>query len=103
VRLAAQLTGWRIDIHSEAKHQDMLDAAQNEIARVACLDDEQVELLVRSGFQSAQEVSDAELAEIAGILEVDEDAARQVIEDADAVVGALIMEEAEKRSDDVEE
>jgi len=103
VRLAAQLTGWRIDIHSEAKHQEMLDAAQNEIARVACLDDEQVELLVRSGFQSAQEVSDAELAEIAGILEIDEDAARQVIEDADAVVGALIMEEAEKRSDDVEE
>ena len=39
VRLAAQLTGWRIDIYSETKHSDMLDDARRELARITMLED----------------------------------------------------------------
>lgn len=97
VRLAAQLTNWRIDIHSDSKHAEMLDNARNEIVRIASVDEEQAEHLVRAGFQTAQEIADAEAGEIAGILEVDEALAASIVDGADKVVEALIMEEAERR------
>jgi transcription termination/antitermination protein NusA len=103
VRLAAQLTGWRIDIFSETKHAAVLDSARNELGRITALDDEQVEILVRSGFQSAQELSDADGEEVAAILEVEADAGRLVIEGADQVVTSLIMEEAAKRQSGADE
>ena len=97
VRLAAQLTGWRIDIYSETKHAAVLDSARTELSRLTVLEEEQVELLVRSGFQSAQELSDAEAEEVAAILEIDLEAGQAVIDSADQVVTSLIMEEAAKR------
>lgn len=97
VRLAAQLTGWRIDIYSETKHAEMLDSSRDELARVSLLDDMQVDALVRSGFQSAQELADSDPGEIAAILDVDDELAQQIVDAADDVVGALIMEEANRR------
>jgi N utilization substance protein A len=98
VRLASQLVGWRIDIHSETKHDDMLRDAREEIARVSVLDEQMVETLLRHGFQSAQEMADAEAAEIEGILGVATEVAQSVIDQADDVVGELIMEEAARRN-----
>jgi N utilization substance protein A len=98
VRLAAQLTGWRIDIYSETKHTDMLDAARAELERIANISEEDVDILVRSGFQSAQELADTEAGEIAAILEIEEADAARIIEGADDVVGKMIMEEAQRRN-----
>jgi len=103
VRLAAQLTGWRIDIYSVTKHSQMLEDARAEIARVGGLEDDQVDILVRSGFQSAQEIADADAAEIAGLLDVDDVAATAVLAAADKVVTDLIMEEAARRKEREEE
>ncbi len=97
VRLAAQLTGWKIDIESETKHGEKQEASRLELGRIGTADETQVDYLVRSGFQTAQEVADTDVAEIAAILEVDEEVAQRVIDGADEVVGALIMEEAERR------
>jgi N utilization substance protein A len=97
VRLAAQLTGWKIDIHSETKHGEMLDRTRMEIARVTVLDDDMVDALVRAGFRNAQDIADADAAEIASVLDLDAGEAEKVVEAADAVVGALIMEEAKAR------
>lgn len=98
VRLAAQLTGWRIDIYSETKHGEMLDSAKHELARIPILEGEMVDVLVRSGFQTAQELSDADAGEIAAILGIEEESAQQIVDGADEVVGQLIMEEAHRRS-----
>lgn len=97
VRLAAQLSGWKIDIYSETKHANMLNSAREEIQRIEGLSEGNVELLVKSGFQSAQEVADAEASEIAAVLEIEESVASAVVSAADVVVDALIMEEAERR------
>lgn len=99
VRLAAQLTGWRIDIYSETKHASMLDAARAEIGRIGDLEEEDVDLLVRSGFQSAQEIADADAEELASILDIETDAAKRIISGADKVVTDLIMEEAARRKE----
>jgi N utilization substance protein A len=97
VRLAAQLTGWRIDIHSESKHIEMLDASRREIGRIATLEEGMVDLLVRAGFQSAQEIADADAPEIAAILGVEPEVAESVVRGADDVVGQLIEEETRRR------
>ena len=97
VRLAAQLTGWRIDIFSESRHADMVDRAQGELERIELLTEEQVDELIRHGFRSAQELYDAEGYEIAGILEVDEDTADDIIDAAEDLLDILIREEAERK------
>jgi N utilization substance protein A len=97
VRLAAQLTGWRIDIFSVSKHNDLQEQARFEIGRIQELDDEQVEILVGSGFASAQSIADADAEEVASVLGIDDDAAARIVEGADRVVAELIMEEAERR------
>jgi N utilization substance protein A len=97
VRLAAQLTGWRIDIYSESKHRSMLDDARHELSRVRGLNDEAVDTLLGNGFQSAQELADSDAEEVASILAIDTDAARAIVEAADQAVSELIMEEAQRR------
>ena len=100
VRLAAQLTNWRIDIYSESKHGEMLESARREIMRIDVLDDFQIDTLVRSGFQSAQEIADADAGEISAILDIDDEAAESIVQAADAVVEQLIMEEATARMEE---
>ena len=97
VRLASQLTGWKVDIHSESKHASQLEGARQELARIDGLEDDHVELLLRAGFQTAQEVADAEPHELCGVLGGTEEWAAGVIDAADQLVETLIMEEAERR------
>jgi N utilization substance protein A len=99
VRLAAQLTGWRIDIFSESRHGDMVDRAHGELERIAILKDGQVDELIRHGFRSAQELYDAEAYEISGILEISEDDADDVIDAAEDLLDLLIGEEAERKAE----
>jgi N utilization substance protein A len=102
VRLAAQLTGWRIDIYSESRHVAMLDAARDEIGRIQELTDDQVEDLLRSGFQSAQEIADADPGEIARMLDISDEDGQLIVDGADRVVEALVMEESARRKKSAE-
>jgi N utilization substance protein A len=97
VRLAAQLTGWRIDIFSESRHGDMVDRAMGELGRIKTLEEAQVEDLIRHGFRSAQELYDAEAYEIANILDLSEDDADDVIDAAEDLLDILIQEEADRK------
>ena len=97
VRLAAQLTGWRIDIYSESRHEEMNDQALSELSRVDGLEDDQVQTLIANGFRSVQEFVDAEPFEVASILGIEEDAIGALISSGDKVLEELILEEAERR------
>lgn len=97
VRLAAQLTGWRIDIFSEARHAEMVDAAHQELSRMPELDDDAADLLVRHGYRSLEELFDAEGYEIAGILDIEEEAGEDLIDAAGRALDQLILEEKERK------
>jgi N utilization substance protein A len=97
VRLAAQLTGWRIDIFSESRHTELNNIARDELSRIDVLAPEAVEHLIRHGFRSAREVADAEAYELAGILGVSEEDAALVIESGERALESLILEEADRR------
>ena len=100
VRLAAQLTGWRIDIYSESRHQELNDQARAELFRIDALDEEQREVLIRHGFRSVKELTDAEAYEVASILSIEESDATKLIDTADTVLEEMILEEAERRKAD---
>jgi N utilization substance protein A len=70
VRLASQLTGWRIDIHSESKVREMEERAHASLAAIPGVTSELAETLFRGDWRSAAEVartSEAELAAVPGI------------------------------------
>ena len=97
VRLAAQLSGWRLDIHSESRHAELVDGARAELSRVAGLQARQIEELIRSGYRSVQELFDAEAYDVADVLGIDEDAAEDVIAAAEKALDQLILEDADRR------
>jgi N utilization substance protein A len=103
VRLAAQLTGWRIDIFSVTKHTEVTDAATGELTGVTGLDDAGVETLIRHGYRSAQELYDAEAYEIGGLLDIEDEDAEKIIEAAGTVIDRLIAEDRERIESGVDE
>jgi N utilization substance protein A len=70
VRLASQLSGWRIDIHSEGKVREMETRARASLAAIEGVGPELADALFKMGFRSATEVARAgadELAALAGV------------------------------------
>ena len=76
VRLASQLTGWRIDIHSETKVREMEARARQSMAAIKSggdgggLPTATIEALFHAGFRSAGEVAAAKADELAAIAAV---------------------------------
>lgn len=97
VRLAAQLTGWRLDIHSEARHVELVGAAREELVRVQGLTSAQIDELIRAGYRSVQELFDAEPYDVADVLGINEDDAEDIINAAERALDGLIQEDADRR------
>src|SRR5438874_11735824 len=58
VRLAAQLTGWKLDINSESRVKELRDFAQRSLTAIG-LPEATVELLYAHGFRSAKDFANA--------------------------------------------
>jgi len=70
VRLASQLTGWKIDLRSESEAEDEARRARTSLLAIPKLSDVTAELLYQGGFKSAEELaaSDEEtVGEIEGV------------------------------------
>ena len=86
VRLAAKLTGWRIDIKSEEEKRREVEAQFKELEEgddagtlvLPGLDETQLLRLTEAGLDTADRLLEVETAELAAVAEVDEDAARDL-------------------------
>jgi N utilization substance protein A len=67
VRLASQLTGWRLDIVSESKFRQMEDEAMIQLAEIEGMDEDLAKNLFGLGFRALDEIAEAELSELASI------------------------------------
>jgi len=67
VRLASQLTGWRLDIVSESKFRQMEDEAMTQLAEIDGMDEDLAKNLFGLGFRALDEIAEAEIAELASI------------------------------------
>ncbi|HTA18293.1 MAG TPA: transcription termination factor NusA, partial [Polyangia bacterium] len=64
VRLASQLTGWRIDIHAESKVKELEEHARRSMAEIEGSSDELAGTLFKLGWRSAEEVARARVEEL---------------------------------------
>src|SRR5215813_13056415 len=90
VRLASQLTGWKIDIHSETKVRELEEQAKRQMAGLPGLDQEHAETLFKLGWRSPSDLADATADELAAVPGLGgQSAAEKIIKAA----GTLVAEE----------
>lgn len=86
VRLASQLTGWTIDIMTEAEERERRQAEFSSRSALFIealdVDDMIAHLLVNEGFASVEEIAFVDLNELTGIEAFDEDVAAELQERA---------------------
>ena len=89
VRLAAQLTGWKLDINSESRVREMREFASRSLGALPGVNEMLVETLYAHGFRQARDVADANaemLSQIPGIdpariPSMQEEARKRMVED----------------------
>ena len=70
VRLAAQLTGWKLDINSESRVKEMRDFATRSLGSLPGVNEMLIETLYAHGFRRAKDIAEASpdvLSQIPGI------------------------------------
>jgi N utilization substance protein A len=67
VRLAAQLTGWKLDIISETKFKQMEEEAIAALQQMDLVTEAIAKSMYRLGFRALEEVSEASIEELAAI------------------------------------
>ena len=93
-RLAAKLTGWRIDINKfekeplELDFEDRVQRAVDALARLEAIGEEAAKQLVANGFISLEGILAAEPGDIAVLDGLDEERARQIIAAAREQLGS---------------
>jgi len=95
VRLASRLTGWRIDVRSEAEFDEETRRARQSIGAIPGIGDFAAELLYQEGFKSAEDIADSELGEIQDVEGISK-------EKAEALHKSAILYVAEKRAKEAE-
>src|SRR6185369_14644301 len=108
VRLASQLTGWRIDIHSESKIYELERRAKEQISQAITGEGfapDVAETLFKLGWRSVGELGRAHVEELAGLPGVaGAENARRIIDAAKAYVAGGggrrkdVRQEAERRA-----
>ncbi len=78
VRLAANLTGWNIDVYSESKMEELSNFAKARLVEDLGIGDAIATVLYGHGFRSADEIAEAQEADFMGIPGMDQEALRNI-------------------------
>jgi transcription termination/antitermination protein NusA len=103
VRLAAQLTGWKLDIISDSKFRQMEDEALVVLKEIDGVDEDLAKSIFRLGFRALEEISEAAVEELAQIEGVEtEERAAELKRAADATTERLRRERIQRASSQIE-
>jgi len=94
VRLASKLTGWKIDIKSESKMEEISSEILQRFKELPYIGDVASRILYNEGFRSMQEIAEADPEELVKILEIDQGKAIEITQRA----AAMSEETAESRT-----
>ena len=89
VRLASKLSGWRIDVKSEARYQRSLKEGYQSLLKMPGVGEMTADVLYEAGYGSAAEIAAAEIAELLEVGGFDEYKARFVREAARSYLSTL--------------
>jgi transcription termination/antitermination protein NusA len=103
VRLASRLTGWRIDVRSEAEAEEETRRARMSIGAIPGINDFAAELLYQAGFKSAEEISESELEDILDVEGISKEKAESLHKSAKEYVAEKRRKEEEEKAKTAEE
>lgn len=95
VRLASQLTGWKIDIHSESKILELEQEARLALVAMDGIDAEQVDTLRRLGYRSLEHIAATPIEELANIPGITAESAERIRD------GAVELQERRAQGEDI--
>jgi N utilization substance protein A len=96
VRLAVQLTGWKIDIKSESKMRELAQWLAEAVSVVEGCGDADAELLLQQGITSLEDLANCPSELLTSLPGIDEDGARRIKERAAELAVRKQAEDAEK-------
>ena len=103
VRLAAQLTGWKLDIISESKFKQMEEESITALSLIEGVDDTIAKAMYRLGFRALEEVAEASIEELAAIQGVGSpETATKLKENAEVTMERLRQERIQTASQKTE-
>ena len=82
VRLASKLTGWHIDVKSEAKYQKSLKEGYQSLLALPGIGEATADNLYEAGFASAEELAGAQIEELTAISGISQQKAENFIQAA---------------------
>lgn len=86
VRLAAQLTGWGIDVVSEEKYEEKVKEAQSKLVHYLKVDNAMASLLYNHGFKSIEDISNTEKTDFTRLPGLNPDSLGEIFEQAKKIV-----------------
>jgi len=97
VRLAVQLTGWRIDIKSESKMRELAQWLAEAVSVVEGCGDSDAELLLQQGMTSLEDLAECPSELLTSIPGIDEAGAQKIRENALVLAERKVVEEEAAR------
>jgi N utilization substance protein A len=82
VRLAGKISGWKLDVHSEAEYEKRQRESRRSLQRIDGLGDVSAELLLADGYKSAAELSETAPEVISEVIDCDNEKALAIIASA---------------------
>ncbi|MBM4326625.1 MAG: transcription termination/antitermination protein NusA [Deltaproteobacteria bacterium] len=82
VRLAAKLTGWRIDVRSESKEEKITGESFERLVKIEGMNEEMATVLFDNGYRTAEDIAKASLAELTSFIGITEEKGRELINGA---------------------
>ena len=95
VRLASQLTGWKIDIHSESKVLELEQEARLALVALDDIDGENIDTLRRLGYRSLEHIAGMSVEELTNIPGISAEAGAKIRD------GAILLQERRARGEDI--
>lgn len=86
VRLAAMLTGWKVNIISKSKLQEKVRLAVENLAQLGGVSDTHAQVLVQSGFMSIVDLSASDVNDVMRILDIEQPDAQALIDEAASAI-----------------
>ena len=80
-RLAAMLTGYKVNIISKTKLQDKIKRSVENLIQIPSIIDTAAQVLVQSGIQAIGDLATMEPLELARVIGIEEEEAKKIIED----------------------
>jgi len=102
VRLAVQLTDWRIDIKSETKMREIADWLSKAVSVVENCGDPEADLLLQQGITSLEDLSECASELLTALPGIDEDGATRIKARAVELITVKAAEEEERAREEAE-